>query len=169
VKPGGSFAAMLYNRNSINYYVEIMFLRRLGRMLLRPAWAPGMIARVVQQPREKLEGHRRNLLRIPHPTHEQWVSMNTDGPDCPLARVYSAGEARALFSGFANVRTEVHLFDRSHWPLIERGLPTAPPRRSEGGSAGTGWSTRISRGREPGRPHGRVGIAGRRLCCEGRS
>jgi hypothetical protein len=48
--------------------------------------------------------------------------MNTDGPDCPLARVYSAAEARALFGEFANVRTEAHLFDRSHWPLLGRGL-----------------------------------------------
>jgi hypothetical protein len=109
---------MLYNRSSINYYVEIMFLRKLGRAMLRPRRAPAVLARVLGFPLEKLEGHRRNLLRNPRPTREEWVSMNTDGPDCPLARVYSAAEALALFRDFEDVRSDVHHFDRSHWPIV---------------------------------------------------
>jgi 2-polyprenyl-3-methyl-5-hydroxy-6-metoxy-1,4-benzoquinol methylase len=118
LRPGGTVTAMVYNRTSVNYYVEIMFLRRLGRTLLRPAWAPGAMAKVLRLSREKLEGHRQNLLRIPHPTRDQWISMNTDGPDCPLARVYSSAEAQELFATFADVRTDVYFFDRSHWPLV---------------------------------------------------
>ena len=121
--PGGSATVMLYNRTSINYYVEIMGLRKLGRALLRPAWAPGFLARILRLPEEKLHGHREKLLAIPKPTREQWISMNTDGPDCPLARVYSAAEATELFEGFDEVRTDVHLFDRSHWPVIGSRLP----------------------------------------------
>jgi 2-polyprenyl-3-methyl-5-hydroxy-6-metoxy-1,4-benzoquinol methylase len=120
LRPGGTVSVTVYNRTSINYYVEIMFLRKLGRALLRPAWAPALLARTLRLPRKKLDGHRENLLRIPHPTHEQWVSMNTDGPECPLARVYSASEAKALFERFEDVRMEVHFFDRSHWPLVGR-------------------------------------------------
>lgn len=118
LSPGGTVTVMLYNRTSINYYVEIMFLRRLGRTLLRPVWAPGLLARALRLPAEKLENHRTKLLANPHPTNEEWVSMNTDGPECPLARVYSAAEAKALFAGFEDVRTDVHLFDRSHWPFV---------------------------------------------------
>jgi SAM-dependent methyltransferase len=120
LRVGGTVTVMLYNRNSVNYYVEIMFLRKLGRALLRPSWSPGVIATVLRLPRQTLEGHRRNLLRIPHPTPEQWVSMNTDGPDCPLSRVYSAAEVKELFAGFVDLRTEVRHFDRTHWPLIGR-------------------------------------------------
>src|SRR5436305_8590092 len=97
-----------------------MFLRRLGRTMLRPSWSPRVLSGVLRLPQAKLEGHRQNLLRIPRPTHEQWISMNTDGPDCPLARVYSPSEARALFTEFTDFRTEVHHFDRSHWPLVGR-------------------------------------------------
>jgi SAM-dependent methyltransferase len=122
VRPEGTVTVTVYNRTSINYYVEIMFLRRLGRALLRPAWASVLIAKTLGLPREKLDGHRENLLKIPRPTHEQWVSMNTDGPACPLARVYSAAEAGALFERFGDVRMEVHFFDTSHWPLIGRLL-----------------------------------------------
>ena len=123
LKPGGTFSVMLYNRTSANYYLQILFLRRLGRMLLRPAFAPGLFARVLRLPLAKLEGHRTQMLRIPNPTREQWISMNTDGPDCPLARVYSAAEVRRLFSDFSDVQTSVEHFDRSHWPLIGNLIP----------------------------------------------
>jgi SAM-dependent methyltransferase len=120
LRPGGTVTAMVYNRSSINYYAEIMVLRKLARALLRPAWVPGILARLLGLPEAKLEGHRINLLRLPHPTLEQWVSMNTDGPECPLARVYSAPEAKALFGGFEGVGTDVYMFDRSHWPFVGR-------------------------------------------------
>jgi 2-polyprenyl-3-methyl-5-hydroxy-6-metoxy-1,4-benzoquinol methylase len=125
LKPGGTFTVMLYNRTSINYYLQIMFLRKLGRMLLQPAGAPALLAKLLGLSRAKLDGHRQNLLRIPRPTPEQWVSMNTDGPDCPLARVYSAAEVHALFTRFRDVRTAAYFFDRSHWPFVGRLLPDA--------------------------------------------
>lgn len=118
LKPRGTITVMVYNRNSVNYWVEIMFLRRVGRLLLRPAWAPPLLADLLRLPRQTLEGHRRQLLRVPRPTREEWVSMNTDGPDCPLARVYSAGAVRSLFAAFEDVRTQVYMFDRRHWPLL---------------------------------------------------
>lgn len=136
LSPGGTVTAAVYNRGSINYYVEIMFLRKLGRALLRPTWAPALLSRTLGFAREKLDGHRENLFRIPRPTHEQWISMNTDGPDCPLARVYSAGDARALFARFADVRSEVHFFDRSHWPLVGRLLSA---RAGEAIGTRLGW------------------------------
>jgi ubiquinone/menaquinone biosynthesis C-methylase UbiE len=114
----GTITVMLYNRTSVNYYLEIMVLRRLGRALLRPEFAPSVLAKLLRLSRAKLEAHRRQLLRIPHPTPEQWVSMNTDGPDCPLARVYSSREATALFASFLDVRTDVYMFDRTHWPYL---------------------------------------------------
>lgn len=122
LKPGGTATVMLYNRTSINYYIEIMVLRRLGRLLLRPSWGPKVLSATLRLSREKLEGHRRNLLRFPHPTPEQWLSMNTDGPECPLSRVYSAREVRDLFFGFADVESHVYHFDRSHWPIVGRWM-----------------------------------------------
>lgn len=120
LKPGATVTAMLYNRNSVNYYLEIQLLRRLGRALLRHRSAPRLLARTLGLSEEKLEGHRRQLLRIPHPTREQWISMNTDGPECPLARVYSAREAADLFSSFEQISTQVYFFDRTHWPVVGR-------------------------------------------------
>ena len=58
-------------------------------------------------------------------TKDEWISMNTDGPDCPLAKVYNRAEALKLFSSLQNLRTEVWFFDRTHWPLIGKLLPNA--------------------------------------------
>ena len=55
--------------------------------------------------------------------------MNTDGPECPLARVYSARGALELFRDFEDVRTDVWFFNEAHWPLVGRLLPDDIRRR----------------------------------------
>jgi len=125
LKPGGTFTVMIYNRSSINYYVEIMFLRRLFRLSLYPAFVPGLLSRMLGLDRDKLERHREIFLSRPRMTKDEWISMNTDGPDCPLAKVYNRAEALKLFSSLQNLRTEVWFFDRTHWPLIGKLLPNA--------------------------------------------
>lgn len=123
LKKGGSFTVMLYNRSSVNYYVEIMFLRRLFKWLLLPNFMPRLIAGITGLRRWKLEGHRKILKERKRISKQDWISMNTDGPFCPLARVYSRNEAAALFQPFGNVRQEVWAFDVDHWPFVKRAIP----------------------------------------------
>lgn len=123
LRPGGTFCVMVYNRTSINYYVEIMFLRRIFRWALYPGFMPRVIAATTGLDREKLGHHRELLLENRKLTKAQWISMNTDGPECPLAKVYGRSEVLKLFSKFVDVRTEAYFFDRSHWPLIGRLMP----------------------------------------------
>jgi ubiquinone/menaquinone biosynthesis C-methylase UbiE len=126
LRKGGTCTVMLYNRSSINYYVEIMFLRKLFRHLLRPKWMPAMLAKLTGFDQWKLEGHRETLTK--KLTQEEWVSMNTDGPYCPLAKVYNDREAAELFSQFAEVRQEVWEFNIDHWPGLEKILPKSAER-----------------------------------------
>jgi 2-polyprenyl-3-methyl-5-hydroxy-6-metoxy-1,4-benzoquinol methylase len=123
LRPGGSLTAMVYNKSSINYMVEIMFLRRVLRYLLLPAFAPGLLSKISGLSREKLERHRVLLKAQRRFDRDHWLSMNTDGPDCPLAKVYDRSRALELFSDFTNLRTEVWYFNRSHWPLLGALLP----------------------------------------------
>ncbi len=55
-------------------------------------------------------------------TDEEWLSRNTDGPDNPYSRVYSAAEAADLLAAFRIKHHEVNFFDHRHWgaawPLI---------------------------------------------------
>src|SRR5580700_1851943 len=74
LRKGGTFTVMLYNRNSINYYVEIMFLRRLFRLLLFPRFMPKLMARITGFDRSKLEGHRK-IWTERKISKEEWISM----------------------------------------------------------------------------------------------
>lgn len=121
LRKNGTFTVMLYNRTSINYYVEIMFLRKLLRHILRPKFMPGLLASTAGFDKWKLEGHRQALNK--KLTKDQWISMNTDGPFCPLARVYNEEEAAALFKEFINVRQEVWEFNVDHWSFLGRAIP----------------------------------------------
>ena len=49
--------------------------------------------------------------------------MNTDGPLCPLAKVYSKREAAELFRRFRDVRQEIWEFNTEHWPLVGKVIP----------------------------------------------
>jgi ubiquinone/menaquinone biosynthesis C-methylase UbiE len=129
LRKGGTFSIMLYNRNSINYYLEIMFLRKIFRLCLLPKPMPRIIATLTGFDRWKLEGHRNVLLSKGHMTKEEWISINTDGPFCPLARVYNRNEAGELFKDFANVRQEAWEFNSEHWSFAGKLISVALERK----------------------------------------
>ncbi|MHB1377936.1 MAG: class I SAM-dependent methyltransferase, partial [Candidatus Humimicrobiaceae bacterium] len=122
LKPGGTFCIMVYNRTSINYYIEIMFLRKLFRLFLKSKKFTDFFARLGFD-KEKLYKHRDMYLKNPKITKEQWISMNTDGPECPLAKVYNTKEVLKLFNMFENVRTEVWFFNKYHWGPLSKMIP----------------------------------------------
>jgi SAM-dependent methyltransferase len=123
LRKGGSFTVMLYNRTSINYYIEIMFLRKLFRWFLLPSFMPRLMSSLPGLDRWKLEGHRELFLKNPNMSKQQWISINTDGPFCPLADVYDEKQAAALFKNFTNVRQEVWEFNREHWSVLGKLIP----------------------------------------------
>jgi SAM-dependent methyltransferase len=66
-------------------------------------------------------------------TLAQVLNMN-DGPDCPLALVYSRGELRRLLSGFADIRFECNQLSWQQLLLVPglgRGLTSVLPSCSE--------------------------------------
>jgi len=87
LQPGGTFFIMLYNKPSVRYNLDIMFLRKI-------LWAVGY--------------HRYKFLKksCPNPTHKQWVSWNTDNLGCPLSRVYTKDEAERMFNRFRDVKSK---------------------------------------------------------------
>jgi len=127
LKPGGKVLAMLYNRASINYVVEILFLRKAALRILS---MPGAIAMLERMgfPRRKIERHRQLASQYGKMTDDEWLSRNTDGPDNPHSRVYDAAEAQALLSAFRIRNNEVHFFDYRHWGALGRLLPKCARR-----------------------------------------
>lgn len=123
LRRGGTFTVMLYNKSSINYYIEIMFLRKMFRWLLVPRFMPRLIAVATGFDQWKLEGHREILKKTL--SKEEWISRNTDGPLCPLAAVYDRQSASELFKEFGNVRQEIWEFNVDHWSFVGRAMPKA--------------------------------------------
>jgi SAM-dependent methyltransferase len=124
LKPGGELIAMLYNRTSINYAVEIKHLRKLGVRVLA---IPGVLrlAAALGLPAQKLARHRQLAREARVMSAQEWLSRNTDGPDNPYSMVYDELEAARLFAGFEIRRQEVHYFNQEHWGPLGRALPAA--------------------------------------------
>jgi len=121
LKPGGTVLAMLYNRNSVNYALEIRYLRKLGVQLLRLPGAIGFSAEL-GLPRDKLERHRQLAQQAYRMSDQEWLSRNTDGPDNPYSKVYDEAEAAALFAEFDVVSQQVFYFNYEHWGPLGRAL-----------------------------------------------
>jgi SAM-dependent methyltransferase len=132
LKPGGRVIAMLYNRTSINYALEIKLLRKLAA---RTLGIPGVVrlGGALGFPEQKLARHRELAREVRGMSAQEWLNRNTDGPDNPYSSVYDENEAQRLFSRFSIQRQEVHYFNPEHWGplgrLLPAGLVTAMGRR----------------------------------------
>ncbi|MCA1574083.1 MAG: class I SAM-dependent methyltransferase [Acidobacteria bacterium] len=125
LRPGGRAVVMLYHRDSYNYRVNISLLRRAGAQLLR--WEPGvsLVHRLTGESLESLRQHATQLRndQRSYLKSEEFLSQNTDGAGNPLARVYSRGEARELFKGFAKIELRTYFLNKRWLPLIGSVLP----------------------------------------------
>jgi ubiquinone/menaquinone biosynthesis C-methylase UbiE len=122
LKPGGELLVMVYNRSSINYYVEILFLRKLfQRLLILPGTVTLLTA--LGFPKDKMERHKELYRTFGKMSDEEWLSRNTDGPDNPYSKVYGHAEIKGVLHQFQIHRNEVRFFDYRHWGIFGRLLP----------------------------------------------
>jgi SAM-dependent methyltransferase len=131
LRPGGTAMVMLYHKNSYNYRVNIMTVRRIGVRVLGFDWGPLLVHKLTgeyeRNLRELQRVYRRDGKRMLSP--EDFLNQNTDGPGNPLARAYTRRQAMEMFSRFAEVRTEVHFLNKRRIPLFGRVIPRAVERR----------------------------------------
>jgi SAM-dependent methyltransferase len=97
LRPGGVAKVMLYHKHSLNYWGEMI----LHRGVLRG---------------ELLRG------RSPEQIMSRWVEYSEHG-GCPLVKVYSRREARALFDPFREVAVEVEQMIRRELSLFAHLVP----------------------------------------------
>jgi SAM-dependent methyltransferase len=92
LRPGGVAKIMLYHRNSLNYWFEIVLRRGvLGLEFLRGRSAEQIMSRVIEF---------------------------SDHDARPLVKVYSRGEARELFRMFKDVRVDIEQLMRKELRLL---------------------------------------------------
>jgi hypothetical protein len=129
---------MLYHKNSFNYHVNIMTFRRLGVRLLKFGWGPALVHRLTGEEKDRLHQLQKLYRQDPRQllSSEEFLNQNTDGAGNPLARVYTRGEAAAMFSRFNEVRTEVHFLNKRWIPLIGSLIPRSVEKRL---ASSMGW------------------------------
>lgn len=99
LKPGGRLVMMLYARHSLNYWLMIFLLRRIGLIFLyylKPDIG-GIYGEHIKNARAVGLWH---YLRI-----NEFINRNTDGPHNPYSRVYSANDIETVFSAFKLQKT----------------------------------------------------------------
>lgn len=116
LKPGGLLVIMMYHKNSLNYYLSIAVIRRLGLLVIYSLDKLGLY----EPPKDSVfAGHVKNArvfglwsyLKLNKFTHH-----NTDGPDNPYALVYDESKIAEDFSEFDIKRTAVHFLNARHFP-----------------------------------------------------
>ena len=141
LKPGGKAVLMLYHKHSLNYYLRIMGYMR-GRVLMRILSRVGRFSRDRAELSDVLQGvrgnvgssvwqlHYKNFLRsgwsyLQAPT---FVHHATDGPECPIAFVYTSRAVRRSFAQFSNVGIQI-----AHFPVrktfLGRWIPLSIERQ----------------------------------------
>jgi SAM-dependent methyltransferase len=125
LKTGGDALLMLYHKRSFNYYVRILgymrarvFLRILTRMGRHAADRSALAKKMINL-RGNADGsiwqiHYENFLRHgwSYLRSENFVHHATDGPECPVAQVYTARGLRDTFKQFRSIQ-----FKTAHFPL----------------------------------------------------
>jgi len=115
LRPGGTAKVMLYHRNSLNYWLEIVVRRGvLGAEFLRGRSAEEIMSRVIEY---------------------------SDHEARPLVKVYSRREARALFKMFKDVKVDVEQLTRAELRFLS---PLVSERMLERLRRRIGWNVIVT-------------------------
>ena len=115
LRPGGTAKVMLYHRNSLNYWFEIILRRGLlGGEFLRGRSAEEIMSRVIEF---------------------------SDHDARPLVKVYSRKQARALFSEFRDVHVDVEQLMRDELRFLS---PAVSERRLHKLANRIGWNVIVT-------------------------
>ncbi|MBS1976054.1 MAG: class I SAM-dependent methyltransferase [Bacteroidetes bacterium] len=126
LKNGGLGVIMLYHKQSINYYLSIGLLRRMGLLLivLFP-FTIKWIGRMTGEGVERIDRHRENLKTFGwrYLLMRNFLHRSTDGPDNIYSSVWSKKSSRSLFKEFKKIRFKVHFLNERHLLGLQKILP----------------------------------------------
>lgn len=125
LRPGGRAVVMLYHKASCNYFVGILFLRRLGAPLLYSDRGVQLLHRLTGDRLRHLREHSRRLRAQGwrYLVGDSWLNNNTDGVGNPLSRVFTRKDVVRLFGRFSKVRTQVRFLHMEWFPLFGKLVP----------------------------------------------
>jgi ubiquinone/menaquinone biosynthesis C-methylase UbiE len=125
LKAGGQAVIMLYHKNSLNYYVSISILRRIGVFFLFVPFVDRIVSKLTGEDIARLNKHKQNLRKsgLSYLRMKNFIHKATDGPDHPYSTVWTKKSCRKLFSPFSRIDFEVRFINKRHFPLIFDAMP----------------------------------------------
>jgi ubiquinone/menaquinone biosynthesis C-methylase UbiE len=128
LKPEGKAITMLYHKNSINYYLSISILRRIGLLLLLAfPFLTKLVSKLTAESIERINKHKENFKKVgwEYLKMNNFVHKSTDGPDNVWATVWTDSSSQKLFKPFGNITTKVHFLNERHLLGLQKILPTS--------------------------------------------
>lgn len=119
LKNDGRLIIMLYAKKSLNYFVSILILRRVIFYVL---FYLDLVTRGKFIKNELIRKHIENAKDVglyKYLTKDYFLSKNTDGPDNPYSRVYTADEVRTVFDRFYFTCFKQFFLNERHFPLLK--------------------------------------------------
>ncbi len=126
LKPNGWAVVMLYHKNSINYYISIGLIRRIGLLVLFVFPFLGkLISKLTGESVDRIEKHKRNFQQQGwgYLKMRNFVHKSTDGPDNLYATVWNEQSSRRLFQQFRNHRLTIHFLNERHLLGLQKIIP----------------------------------------------
>ena len=119
LRPGGKAIVMVYHRDSFNYRVKMMLVRRALALVVLLPGMPALVARITGEEPDVIGGHRALFRRhgMSYLTDRAlFLSNNTDGPGNPLSKALTRADALRMFEAFQDVRIDTRLLGLRHGP-----------------------------------------------------
>lgn len=135
LKPNGKLIIMLYHKSSINYWVSIAIIRRIGLLfflllnqlkLFKPKINSLLGQHIVNAKRHGFF----NYIKL-----SKFIHANTDGPENPYSKVYTKQKMKETFSCFSFTESRCHFINERHFP----GLKYAPKKFKDALAGSFGW------------------------------
>ena len=125
LKSGGKAYIMLYNKSSFFYLIDVMILRRIGALFLVSAAGYSIVKNLTKEAHSLIKAFHERIKREGIRfifDNDDFLRMNRDAPDIPIAKAYTKRQARRMFHNFTSVTIQPCLLKLSHLPLL-RNIP----------------------------------------------
>ena len=132
LKPGGQAIVMMYHKNSINYWISINFIRRIGLLFLF-LFPPikYLVAKITGESVPRLSKHLKNFKQsgISYLRMKNFIHKSTDGPDNVYSSVWTKNKAKELFREFKSTVTKVYFLNERHLLGLQKIMPSPLKRK----------------------------------------
>ena len=123
LRPNGQLIIMVYHKNSLNYYLSIALIRRIGLLTIYLLNTLGLFKPGAET---VLGGHIHNAKRLglwKYLRLKTFIHHNTDGPENPYSKVYTLQKIEPDFPQFNLEKSANHFLNSRHLPGVSL-LPT---------------------------------------------